>query len=109
MLCAKCGAENPADKRFCGDCGAPLENQCGQCGAENPPEKKFCGDCGSLLRPAVAVLSTFVATTVGSQYPSYARTAKRLSDARWRAQDRHRAVCGYQGSTELMEDLDPEE
>ena len=49
MRCAKCGAENPAGKRFCGDCGAPLANRCGQCGAENPPEKKFCGDCGSAL------------------------------------------------------------
>src|SRR6266566_2607146 len=23
--CSNCGAENPAGKRFCGDCGAPLE------------------------------------------------------------------------------------
>src|ERR1700681_2824674 len=49
MRCAKCGAENPAGKRFCGDCGAALENRCAQCGAENPPEKKFCGDCGAAL------------------------------------------------------------
>ena len=41
MLCAKCGAENPGGKRFCGDCGATLANRCEQCGAENPPEKKF--------------------------------------------------------------------
>src|ERR1700722_18280716 len=55
MHCAKCGAENPAGKRFCGDCGAPLENRCAQCGAENPPTKKFCGDCGNALGASGAV------------------------------------------------------
>src|ERR1700737_3933477 len=54
MRCSKCGSENPAGKKFCGDCGAPLANRCAQCGADNPPEKKFCGDCGSALGTAVA-------------------------------------------------------
>ena len=26
MRCSKCGSENPAGKRFCGDCGVPLED-----------------------------------------------------------------------------------
>jgi class 3 adenylate cyclase len=26
MRCSNCGSENPASKRFCGDCGAPLNN-----------------------------------------------------------------------------------
>lgn len=26
MKCASCGAENPDDKRFCGDCGSPLKS-----------------------------------------------------------------------------------
>lgn len=25
MKCTKCNGENPADKKFCGDCGAPLQ------------------------------------------------------------------------------------
>jgi hypothetical protein len=25
MKCAKCGAENPDDKNFCGDCGLPIK------------------------------------------------------------------------------------
>ena len=27
MRCSKCGSDNPEDKRFCGDCGSPLERQ----------------------------------------------------------------------------------
>ena len=46
-MCANCGAENPPDKRFCGDCGSPLAAVCEACGAENPPGKRFCGDCGA--------------------------------------------------------------
>jgi hypothetical protein len=33
MRCSKCGAENPVDKKFCGDCGAPLVNLCPKCRA----------------------------------------------------------------------------
>src|SRR5215469_4921683 len=49
MRCPKCGAENPGQKKFCGDCGARLENRCPQCSAENPFGKRFCGDCGAPL------------------------------------------------------------
>jgi class 3 adenylate cyclase/predicted ATPase len=52
--CANCGAENPADKRFCGDCGSPLALLCPACGAENPPGKRFCGDCGASLAESPA-------------------------------------------------------
>jgi uncharacterized membrane protein YvbJ len=27
MRCSKCGSGNPENKRFCGDCGSPLERQ----------------------------------------------------------------------------------
>ncbi len=46
MTCSHCGSDNPAGKRFCGDCGSVLENRCPHCGADNPPNKRFCGDCG---------------------------------------------------------------
>ena len=53
--CASCGTENPADKRFCGDCGAPLSSGCPSCGASNPPGKRFCGDCGTALGAATGI------------------------------------------------------
>src|SRR5215472_1135518 len=36
MRCSKCGSDTPADKKFCGDCGAELLEQTAQ-GAEFPP------------------------------------------------------------------------
>ena len=52
VICPECGASNPADNKFCGECGATLKSKtgvCPKCGAENPPENKFCGECGALL------------------------------------------------------------
>ena len=52
IICPKCGAQNPAEMKFCGNCGAPLrptEKTCPKCGAKNPPGMKFCGNCGAKL------------------------------------------------------------
>ena len=46
MRCPSCAFENPADSRFCFECGARLSLVCGQCGAELPPGVKFCNRCG---------------------------------------------------------------
>jgi class 3 adenylate cyclase/tetratricopeptide (TPR) repeat protein len=110
MRCAKCGAENPAGKRFCGDCGAALANRCGQCGAENPPEKKFCGDCGSVLGIAMAAA---VASSSPSQPAAKIRVTPGEPDASTALEGERKTVTALfadiKGSTELMEELDPEE
>jgi predicted amidophosphoribosyltransferase len=49
MKCPGCGSDNPAGKRFCGDCGTALESRCSQCGADNPPSKKFVQQIDALL------------------------------------------------------------
>jgi len=110
MLCAKCGADNPAGKRFCGDCGAPLANRCERCGAENPPEKKFCGDCGSALGK---VVSAVVATSPPQESAPKVRVTSEQPDASSTLDGERKTVTALfadiKGSTELMEDLDPEE
>ena len=110
MLCAKCGAENPAGKRFCGDCGVPLANPCGQCGAENPLEKKFCGDCGSALGTVVAAA---VAPSSPPRSAPNIRVTPEQPDASATLDGERKTVTALfadiKGSTELMEDLDPEE
>ena len=52
MMCPACQAENPAQNKFCGECGARLRLTCPACGHPNEPTQKFCGECGTRLRPA---------------------------------------------------------
>src|SRR3954470_6199560 len=49
MRCAACGAENRGGRRFCAQCGTPLESVCSTCGALNEPSDRFCGSCGAPL------------------------------------------------------------
>src|SRR5260221_7313708 len=107
MRCEKCGTENPAGKRFCGDCGAALANRCAQCGADNPVEKKFCGDCGNSLaaaaRPSTARVSDASPIRVASDAPIEALAAE------GERKTVTALFADIKGSTELEQDLDPEE
>jgi len=108
MRCSNCASDNPADKKFCGDCGARLGNNCPKCGADNPVEKRFCGDCGAAL----------AAGGVAEQPPASARRAPAVRVAAEQAEasalegERKTVTALFadiKGSTELEQDLDPEE
>jgi class 3 adenylate cyclase/tetratricopeptide (TPR) repeat protein len=47
--CSNCGAENRADAKFCGECGAGLAALCPACSTPNEPGRKFCYECGASL------------------------------------------------------------
>lgn len=46
MKCSTCGAANPAQAKFCNNCGAKLAATCPNCGAEQPADARFCNNCG---------------------------------------------------------------
>ena len=48
IKCPKCGSEIPANSKFCGNCGAKIEESvCKNCGEKLAPGAKFCGNCGT--------------------------------------------------------------
>lgn len=51
MACPKCGNQNSATMKFCGNCGNRLAvtEICPHCGNEVPVGMKFCGECGKSL------------------------------------------------------------
>jgi class 3 adenylate cyclase/tetratricopeptide (TPR) repeat protein len=108
MRCANCESENPAGKKFCGDCGAPLANRCPKCGAESAPSKRFCGDCGSAL-----VAKASAAASANSATRAAVRLISEPDEASALIEGEHKTVTALfadiKGSMELMEDLDPEE
>lgn len=85
MICVRCHSENPDFFRFCGRCGVPLGQACLTCGYENPPESKFCGGCGARLQEV------------------------RPEDALGERRQLTVLFCDIVGSTELAQELDPED
>ena len=94
MNCPSCGATNPEDKAFCGDCGTRLILRCPSCNGENPPDKRFCGDCGSALADAGSGREQ--ASTATSPFEAERRQLTVM-------------FCDLVGSTALSERLDPED
>jgi double zinc ribbon protein/adenylate/guanylate cyclase family protein len=111
MRCSKCGTDNREGRKFCAQCGAPLKPVCPSCGAENEPGEKFCGDCGAAVA-ANAVATPTSSTQAATTAPNI-RVAPEQPDASTTIDGERKTVTALfadiKGSTELMEDLDPEE
>src|SRR5579863_10081074 len=105
MRCSNCKTENPAGKKFCGDCGAALANLCPKCGSDNPADKRFCGECGTALGTPAA------AASAKKSNDSPIRVAETPARENFEG-ERKRVTALFadiKGSTELERDLDPEE
>src|ERR1700730_15573824 len=104
MRCAKCGTESETGKKFCAECGSPLSNRCSKCGSDNAFGAKFCSDCGTSL--SVAALSS------PAVEPAVRLTAPAEASALVTDGERKTVTALFadiKGSTELEQDLDPEE
>src|SRR3984957_13247186 len=107
MLCAKCNKDNLADASFCEECGTKLELICAACKASLSPDARFCKKCGTAISPTKAAAPTIVSSPK-SQIIVAAEGA--ASEAREGERKTVTALfADIKGSTELMEDLDPEE
>jgi double zinc ribbon protein len=100
MRCSKCGFENSEGIKFCGQCTNPLALICPKCSFENPPGFKFCWQCTAPLPVLDVKASSPIrmgeATAVADTIEGERKTVTAL-------------FADIKGSTELMEDLDPEE
>jgi len=104
MCCASCGSEIAAGKKFCGDCGAEQSNRCPKCGAENSLGKRFCGDCGAALGAAAPAAAA--PARAGTRITALVEPAGELDGERKTVTA---LFADIKGSTELEQDLDPEE
>jgi class 3 adenylate cyclase/tetratricopeptide (TPR) repeat protein len=98
-------------KRFCAECGSPLPIRCPQCGAETSANAKFCADCGTAL--AAIARPGFDSSAIASSTAKEIRITPEHADASPAIDGERKTVTALfadiKGSTELMEDLDPEE
>src|ERR1700735_5354837 len=107
MRCTNCGTEGKTGKKFCAECGRPLSNRCSKCGSDNASGAKFCADCGTSLISAAPA-----AAPVGTATPSVRVTAPAEASTLATEGERKTVTALFadiKGSTELEQDLDPEE
>lgn len=88
MRCSSCDTNNAPDARFCIDCGMALGQTCPSCHSNNPPTARFCGQCGTAL----------VTKTAASKSSTSDGELKQITVL----------FADVSGSTELIEQLDPE-
>ena len=110
MRCAKCGTNNPSTNNFCAKCGNALAKHCTKCQAENPPSSDFCGKCGAPLTTGAGAADPN--ESLQGSAPNI-RVMPEQPDASTVIDGERKTVTALfadiKGSTELMEDLDPEE
>src|ERR1700719_1542760 len=109
MRCAKCGTESTTSRKFCAECGSPLSRHCPNCAADNEPTSKFCEECGTALTgyAASAVPSSAQAASRG---PNIRVTPEQPAGTPLEGERKTVTAlfADIKGSTELMEELDPE-
>lgn len=111
MHCQSCQHENPAEARFCMQCGHKLGQVCPACQHLLPPEAKFCMACGTPVAQESKVQSP--TSKVGNERASGVQSLDpRPRDSRLAATERRQLTvmfCDVVGSTALSTQLDPEE
>jgi ribosomal protein L40E len=105
MHCSKCGAENPDRAKFCEECASAFTRRCPSCDTENSLTAKFCIECAKPLESAGGksqrTASASSPLLVGAGTPDASLEGERkLVTA---------LFADIKGSTELQQNLDPEE
>src|SRR6266851_2641263 len=97
MRCPSCNSDNPENTKFCGSCGRPRTKRCDKCGAALASNGTSAA--ANLLQ---ATSTTFeIRVTPAEPDPSITIEGERKTVTA--------LFADINGSTELMEDLDPEE
>jgi len=107
MLCAKCNENNPSDASFCESCGAKLELVCEACKAPVSPGARFCKKCGTSTGSPIAAASATISSTTSQIMVCADGGASGALDGERKTVTA--LFADIKGSTELMQDLDPEE
>ena len=110
MQCPACRHENPAQAKFCLECGARLVVSCANCRTELPPSAKFCLECGARVTPAGAAM---VSPSASPEAYTPTHLAERILTAKAALEGERKQVtvlfADLKGSMELLADRDPEE
>ncbi len=109
MPCPRCQHENPAQAKFCLECGARVVLKCAQCATDLPAGAKFCLECGQPVGVAATTQARF--SSPESYVPKH--LAEKILTSKSAVEGERKQVtvlfADLKGSMELLADRDPEE
>jgi class 3 adenylate cyclase/tetratricopeptide (TPR) repeat protein len=118
MDCSACGASNPSEARYCRDCGVALVLPCADCGKPVPLANWFCGNCGAKFERGLAAGfrdegESPARESLAAPVHLPQHLARRILDTRGLLEGERKQItvlfADIKGSTDLIEDLDPED
>jgi class 3 adenylate cyclase/tetratricopeptide (TPR) repeat protein len=113
MDCSACGASNPSEARHCRDCGAALVLPCADCGKPVPLSNWFCGNCGAKFERGLSAGFRDDGNSLAAPVHLPQHLARRILDTRGLLEGERKQItvlfADIKGSTNLIEDLDPED
>jgi class 3 adenylate cyclase len=107
MRCPSCNRESPGDASFCEGCGAKLELICPACRASVSPGARFCKKCGTAIGLTKVAASATVSSTKSQIIVAADGAASEAIEGERKTVTA--LFADIKGSTELEQDLDPEE
>jgi len=108
MLCPNCQTENPANAKFCLNCGTALALRCSNCQAELPSGAKFCMNCGqpvTVTAPKDDARLTRLAAAAPAELKNKMRAAHLAGERKMVTA----LFADVVGSTSLAEQMDAED
>jgi class 3 adenylate cyclase/tetratricopeptide (TPR) repeat protein len=113
MDCSACGASNPSEARHCRDCGVALVLPCAECGKPVPLSNWFCGNCGAKFERGLSAGFRDEGDSLAAPVHLPQHLARRILDTRGLLEGERKQItvlfADIKGSTNLIEDLDPED
>jgi class 3 adenylate cyclase/tetratricopeptide (TPR) repeat protein len=113
MDCLACGTSNPAESPQCLNCGAALIEPCASCGAPVPLSNRFCGNCGARSERSQADRADQDWDKLAAPIRLRQQLVRRVLDTHALLEGERKQItvlfADIKGSTNLIEDLDPED
>src|SRR3954468_8605572 len=113
MDCSACGASNASDARYCGGCGVAMVLPCAECGKPVPLANWFCSNCGAKFERGLSAGYSDQAASVAAPVHLPQHLARRALDTRGLLERERKQItilfADIKGSTNLIEDMDPED
>jgi class 3 adenylate cyclase len=109
MKCPGCAHENPANAKFCLECGSRCVLTCGKCRSDLPLTAKFCLECGHPTNASTTPQATgFAPPGPSTLKPPAEENAISKSAPEGERRQLTVLFCDLVGFTELANRLDPE-